>query len=144
MDDKNKDAKEEKTPEKVKEILDLEQSIKNYFDAIQAKKLEMTKQKDMVKDALLNDQTYFNHEEKIKEAKKIAEKTKSQIESTPAVITAKNEAKDLTAEIKEMQKNLSNYLLKYHQLSGQNRIAVHEGEEYDIVEEAKLVKSKRR
>ena len=140
MSDTSVNQVQDKTPQKLQEILDLEKSIKNYFDAIEAKRQEMTQQKDMVKDAFLNDEAYFKQEEKIKEVKQAAEKAKSKIESTPSIIAAKNEAKDLQKEIKEMQHTLSQHLLKHHELSGNKAIMIHEDEEYDIITDAKLKK----
>lgn len=127
----------------LQQMLDLEQSIKTYFDSIRAKQEEIKQNRDMVKDAYLNDEAYHNHEEKVKEVKMAAEKTKEQIGKSPAVIHAKQKITEAATELKEMQKALSNFLLQYYKLTGNTHITVHEGEEYQIVQNAKLVKKKR-
>ncbi len=64
--------------------------------------------------------------------------------SIPSVIIAREEIKNLGQEIKDMQRSLSKFLLEYRRLSNSNQIQVSEGEFFEIVEDAKLVKARGR
>jgi len=134
----------QQTPQsqQLQQMLDLERSIKTYFASLTAKQLELKQNREMVKDAYSNDETYISHEEKVKEAKMIAEKTKDQIEKVPSVVEAKKNIREIQEDVKEMQKALSGFLLQYHKVSGVTHIMVRDGEEYQIIEQAKLVKKK--
>jgi len=94
----------------------------------------------MVKDAFMNDQTLYEKEEKLKEAKNEIAKKKDTISQTSSVISAKSQIKNLSDEIKTIQENLSKFLIDYHDLSKMTQIEVKQGELYEIVQQAKLVK----
>ena len=55
---------------------------------------------------------------------------------------AKEEMKHLSEEIKDMQRSLSKFLLEYRRLSNSTHIQVTDGEFFEIVEDAKLVKAR--
>ena len=121
-------------------VLTLEQTIKTYYLSLEMKREEVKKQKDMVKDAFMNDQTLYEKEEKLKEAKNEIAKKKDTISQTSSVISAKSQIKNLSDEIKTIQENLSKFLIDYHDLSKMTQIEVKQGELYEIVQQAKLVK----
>ena len=60
----------------------------------------------------------------------------------PSIISAKEEMKHLSEEIKDMQRSLSKFLLEYRRLSNSTHIQVTDGEFFEIVEDAKLVKAR--
>lgn len=121
-------------------VLSLEQTIKTYYLSLEMKRDEVKKHKDMVKDAFLNDQGLAEQEEKMQEFKKNVNKKKEQIEKVPSVIAAKSQIRSLSEEIKDLQDNLSKFLIEYHDVSKMNQIMVKNGELYEIKQQAKLVK----
>ena len=121
-------------------LLDLEQSIKTYYQGAQSKREEMKQHKEMVADAYANDKTLAESEEKMKALKMEANKVRDQISATSAVIEAKQKLRELSEEVKELEKTLSKFLLQYKDLAQTNQIMVREGEMYQIVQSAKLVK----
>lgn len=122
------------------EVMDLEQTIKTYYQGVQSKREEMKKIKEMVADTFANDKTLAESEEKMKALKMEANRVREQLAATPAVIEAKQKLKELSMEVKELDQSLSKFLLQYKDLAQTNQIMVREGEMYEIVQSAKLVK----
>lgn len=122
------------------ELLDLEQTIKTYYQGVQSKREEMKQFKEMIADTFANDKTLSEAEEKMKSLKMESNKIKEQLAGTSAVIEAKQKLKELTAEVRDLDKALSKFLLQYRDVAQTNQIMVREGEMYQIVQSAKLVK----
>lgn len=121
-------------------LSDLESLIKNHITDIDKRKDELKKQKEMLASALLNDKTYLEHEQKAKDANKVKAATKRQIMQQPANKQLSDKVRELSAEVKELDAALSDYLGEYQRLSGSNEIETNEGEVREIVYVAKLVR----
>ncbi len=136
----NDDAPEisEVTPAEM--VINLENSVKNNLTMIKKGKQDLKKLREMMNDMLVNDSTYQEHDKAVKEATKIRSATKSQILKQPATATAQAKIKELSSDLKDAQSALSEYLSEYKRLSGANEIIDNEGEAFDIVASAKLVK----
>ncbi len=122
------------------ELLDLEQTIKTYYQGAQSKRDEMKQYKEMIADTFANDKSLSEVEEKMKSVKMEANKIREHLAGTSAVIEAKQKLKELMAEVKDFDKALSKFLLQYREIAQTNQIMVREGEVYEIVQSAKLVK----
>lgn len=133
---------QDSAPGAVSRILDLERSIKTYYQSLLTKREELKKNRDMVNDALNNDKLYEEQQKQAEEFKRKQSQLKDQVMNIPSVISAREEIKNLGQEIKDMQKTLSKFLLEYRRLSNSNQIEIVQGELFEIVEEAKLAKSK--
>jgi hypothetical protein len=125
-------------------ILNLENLIKNHVSNIDRLKETLKKNKEMLDDIFLNDQTYKLHCDKVKEAGKVRANTKAQIMKQPNVFDLAKKIKEMQAERKELEGALSDYLREYTRLSGTNEIEGEDGEVREIVYTAKLVKKSSR
>jgi len=125
-------------------LLELEATIKNHISQIDRNKAEVKKQREMLESALLNDETYRLHTEEAKKAAKTKALTKYQILQQPAHKVLADKVKDLSAQIRELNSALSDYLREYMRMSGTNEIETEDGEVREIVYVAKLVKKSSR
>jgi hypothetical protein len=121
-------------------ILELESMIKNNMVGIDSRKDELKKTREMIASVLTNDATYKEHETKAKEAAKLKNATKAQLMKLPANAQLMAKMHELSAEIKEMNDALSDYLREYGRLSGTNEIEADDGTVREIVYVAKLIK----
>lgn len=121
-------------------MLDLEKTIKIYHQSIIAKQNELRKFKEMIKDTLENDQVYEEHEAILTEAKNKLKATKDQLMNIGSVISTLEEMKELSSEMKDLKKHLSEQLMKYYDLTNAQSITMDDGETYMIQAQAKLVK----
>jgi Skp family chaperone for outer membrane proteins len=121
-------------------IIDLESIIKRYVSTLEKLKADLKAQKQMFDDAFENDKPYKENAEKAQAATKAAVTIKQQILKHPATIELANKVKGIREEIKEMERALSDYLLRYQQVSGASVIEGDDGEIREIVHIAKLVK----
>lgn len=121
-------------------ILNLEQMIKTNVASIDKNKTELKREREMLESALLNDETYREHNEKAKEATKQKAKTKQQIMQQPANRALGEKVKEIAAEMKAANSALSDYLREYGRMSGTNEIETDDGVVREIVYVAKLVK----
>jgi hypothetical protein len=121
-------------------VINLENSVKNNLSMIKKGKQDLKKLREMMNDMLVNDATYQEHDKAVKEATKIRMATKSQLLKQPATESAQAKIKELGADLKDAQTALSEYLSEYKRLSGANEIIDNDGEAFDIVASAKLVK----
>ena len=147
MNNKNTDTKttNESFPEKNEAdvLLEIEQMIKTNMSGTDKRKVELKKLREMIDSVLQNDETYREHAEKAKEANKVKSATKQQILKDPQNADVVKKANELSAEIKEMNDALSDYLREYQRMSGNNEIEGDDGEVREIVYVAKLVKKPR-
>lgn len=125
-------------------LLDLEQTIKTYYNGAQMKRQEMKQYKEMITDTFANDKTLEESEAKMKVLKMESNKIREQLSATSTVIEAKHKLKELSQDVKELDKTLSKFLLQYKDMAQSNQIMVAEGEIYEIVQSAKLVKQSTR
>jgi hypothetical protein len=125
-------------------LSDLESLIKSHIRGLDTRRNDLKKVREMVNDALVNDSTYRDHEKAAKEAAKLKSATKSQILKMPANAQMVSKAQELSAEIKEMDDALSDYLREFQRISGSNEIETDDGQVREIVYTAKLIKKSSR
>ena len=124
----------------VMNLMDVERAIKTYHASLGAKRNEAKKLTEMINDTLENDQLYYEQGEKVKEVKAVQQKTREQLMSVSSIVQALEEMKELRGEMKELQKMLSENLMKFYQTSKLTSITMEDGETYGIEASAKLVK----
>lgn len=124
----------------VMNLMDVERAIKTYHASLGAKRTEAKKLTEMINDTLENDQVYYEQGEKVKEVKAVQQKTREQLMSVSSIVQALEEMKDLRAEMKDLQKMLSENLMKFYETSKLTSITMEDGETYGIEASAKLVK----
>jgi predicted RNase H-like nuclease (RuvC/YqgF family) len=127
--------------EKVNELLNLEDLIKNYLSQVETVKEEMKKQRELFEDSFESDSVYKEHEEKAKEAAKVKAETKQQILKQPTLAALGEKIEEMKNQLKELQNSLSDYLVQYQRMTGFNEIDLGNGETMIIVNSARLVKS---
>lgn len=122
-------------------LLSLEEMIKSHIATIDRLGEETRKLKEMLADGFNNDAAFKEASDKVKEASKGRAHARSQIMGKPGMVEQANKLKSLSAELKEKQMSLSDYLLEYQRLAnGVNEIQGYDGEVREIVHVAKLVK----
>ncbi len=114
--------------------------IQTYLGQINENKRLLTEHKQMVEDALNNDETYKKHSDEAKAAAKVKQATKKQLMQMANMRELSEKVKDLSADMKAARESLSQYLQQYHQLTNSNQFESPEGEVLDIVYTAKLVR----
>ena|SRR5260221_13449881 len=121
-------------------LLSLENLVKNHIASIDRLKDELKKHKQMLEDGFSNDAVYQEHARLAKEAIKQKSATKSQITKQPQNMQLANKIKNMSAELKDKQFSLSDYLLEYQRMTGVNEIEGEDGEVREIVNTAKVIK----
>jgi len=121
-------------------LLSLEEMIKNTIASLDKMQDELKIQREMVNNTLANDTTYGEHEQKAKEAAKVKTKTKQEILKRPAVLALSQKVKDISSELNDKRRSLSEYLYEYHRMTGATQIETLDGEMRQIVSTLKLVK----
>ena len=114
--------------------------VKNYISTIEQTKSELTKQKDMLEDALSGNPQYKEACDEAKEYSKIKADVKRQILMDDKLSGLVSKVKDLSQTLKETKEALSEYLVEYAKLSGSNQIEGDDGQTREIVYTARLVK----
>ena len=104
----------------------------------------MKKNKEMLEDILINDETYKLHTEEAKKAAKIKLQTKQQIMKQPNANALNEKVKELSSEVKEMNQALSDYLSEYTKMTGTSEIEGEDGEVREIIRITKLIKKSSR
>lgn len=121
-------------------VVSLGQLIKSHIASIDKLREEVKKHREMIADGFANDSVYQELDTQAKEAIKKKNAAKQQIAKQPAVITLVNKAKSMSAELKEKQMALSDYLLEYQRMTGVNEIEGEDGDVREIVHIAKAVR----
>lgn len=121
-------------------LVRIEEMIKTHISQIDTLTEQISKQKEMVDDIFVNDETFVEHDNIAKQAAKIRSKTKQEIMKRPDVANIVSKLKTLKSEKLELQKGLSDYLREYQRLSGSNEIEGEDGQIREIVYTAKLVR----
>lgn len=115
--------------------------VKNYISAIGRTKIELSKQKEMLEDALSNNPQYKEACDDAKEAGKIKSDVKRQILEDDELQNISVKVRDLSQTLKETKSALSEYLIEYARLSGSKQIEGDDGKILEIVYSAHLVKA---
>lgn len=124
-------------------LLSLENLIKSHIRSLDTLRIELKKHKELEEDALNNDPTYKEHLKNVKEATKVKSNTKQQILKQPSMANVANKIKSMSAEIKEKENALSDYLKEYQRMSGASEIEGENGEVMEIVTVVKVVKRRK-
>ena len=121
-------------------MLELEQRIKTFHSSVTMKRQEARDLKASLQDALNNDKSYMDYEDKIKDVKMQQQKVKDQIFSLSSIIQTKEEIKELTEEVKDLQTHLSKALIQYYEITKQSVITMTDGQTYEIKQSFSLIK----
>ena len=121
-------------------LLSLEEMIKRTITSLDKLRSEAKTQRQMLADVFASDQTYQEHDKKVKEATKIRTGTKQQILKQPAVLLISNKIKSMNSDIKEKDMSLSDYLKEYQRMTGVNEIELENGEVREIVQTVKVIR----
>lgn len=117
-------------------------TINNHVLSLENNRTELKKLREMLDSALTNDPTYKNHADEAKAAIKIKSATRQEILKNNSLAEIVLKIKDLTAEIKEKDAALSDYLREYQRQTGSDEIEAANGEVQEIVYVARLVKKR--
>lgn len=115
--------------------------IQNYLGQINENSRLLKEHRQMIEDALNNDETYRKHTEEAKAAAKIKQATKKQLMQQQNMRELSEKVKDLSADLKASKESLSSYLQQYKELTGSNQFENNQGEVLDIIYTARLVKA---
>ncbi len=122
-------------------LLSLEEMIKSYIASLDRLSEEKRKLAEMLADGFNNDAAFKEASDKVKEANKAKAVARQQVMGRQGMIESANKLKSISAEIKEKQLSLSDYLLEYQRMAnGVNEIEGYDGEVREIVHIARLVK----
>lgn len=118
----------------------LEEMIKAKVANMENLKKEKKKLREMIQDGLQNDAGYKEDDDRVKNATKVRSATKEMLMKMPSMKQLADKAKSLTAELKEDQVSLSDYLLEFKRLTQVTQLELFDGSTIEIVETAKAVK----
>ncbi len=121
-------------------VLSLDEMIKAHIASIEKMREELKKHREMLEDTYANDPSYREKTEEVKKVQKARLEVKQRIMQQPSVSQISAKVRSTSAELKEKQTALSDYLLEYQRLSGANQIEGLDGQVREIVQVARLVK----
>src|SRR3989344_469361 len=124
------------------ELMTLEQMIKGYMGELVRIQEKIKTQKEMFKQSFEQDKDYSKAEEEAKELIRKKTEQKQRIVKTDAVSAVQMKIDELQTELKEARQSLSDYLNRYILLTQKSEFLGPDGEAYQIVRSAKLVKKK--
>lgn len=122
-------------------LLDLEAMTVKNVSAIDQKKDELKRVKEMFEDTFNNDPRYVEQQNKVKEVRRQLLAVRQELAKQPSVAALEEQVKDLGAELKEQKDALSTNAMQYAEASAADHIEI-KGVLYKIVKTAKLVKAK--
>lgn len=122
----------------------LEGLIKEHVSSIQKLKEELKQNREMYDDSFINNPTFKEHSDRVKEATKAKSSVKQQIAKQPSVALLGQKVKDIRFDISEKNKTLSDLLIDYKQQTGATQLELFDGQIVDIVESAKIVRARQR
>ncbi len=122
------------------DFIDLASLISQQVSQIETLKKQAWELKDMLNAIYENDSTYQAHDLAVKEASKVRNGTKKQIQKLPQAADLVARVQDLKSQITELNKALSEYLNDYQKTTGSFQVETADGVVRDIVYTAKLVK----
>lgn len=123
-------------------FLDLHGLIKNHVAGAEKLKQEIRTTREMYEDSFNNNPTYREHAEKVKDASRAKASVKLEIRKQPSVANLEQRLKDLKFDLREKNKTLSDLLIDYKENSGATQLELFDGQMYDIVPSAKLIRAK--
>lgn len=123
-------------------LLSLDSLIKSHIASIDKIRNELKEQKAMLEDGLASDPVYKENTEKAKEVANVAKATKANLLKQPAMQQISQKVRSMSSEVKEKQMALSDYLLEYQRMTGNNQIETDDGEVLEIINNAKIKRPK--
>jgi len=118
--------------------MSLEELIKKHIINIDKLRDELKQQREMFEDSFINNPTYREHVEKVKEANKAKSSVRQQIAKQPSVAQLKQKVDDYVLILVSKIKTLSDLLQDYKEQTGATQLEVN-GKTYAIVSVSKLV-----
>jgi hypothetical protein len=122
------------------EVLDLSARINDLIGKVDALKKQLSKYREMLDSIYANDPTFQLHDSAVKEATKVRNGTKKQLQKLPQAADLAARIQDSRNQIKELNDSLSEYLLDYQKNTGSFQIEGEDGQIREIVYSAKLVR----
>lgn len=127
---------------KAEDVLALESLIRNTAEAIKKEELELKQNREMYFDSFNSNPTYREHDSRVKEVSKARNSVKAEILKQPAVAKLNQKVKDLSFDINEKKKAMSELLLSYKEKTKATQLELFDGVTCEIVQSAKLVRTK--
>ena|SRR3989344_6878966 len=124
------------------QLLTLEQMIKGYMGDLVRIQEKIKTQKEMFNQSFEQDKEYSQVEEEAKKLNRQKTEQKQRIVKSDAVSAVQLKIDELQNELKEVRQSLSDYLNRYILLTQKSEFIGSDGESYQIVRSAKLVKKK--
>ena len=124
------------------QLLTLEQMIKGYMADLVRIQASIKSQREMFNQSFEQDKAYSEVEEEFKAMNRKKSEQKQRIVKSVAVSAVQLKIDELQAELKEAKQSLSDYLNRYVLLTQKSDFLGPDGESYQIVRSAKLVKKK--
>lgn len=121
-------------------VLDLTELINNHLAQIDNLKEQLKKLKDMLQSIYENDTTYQGHDLAVREATKIRNQTKKQLNKLPQVADLSAKVTDLRDLIKDHNKDVSALVADYAKSTGLTTLEAADGSLREIIYTAKLVR----
>lgn len=124
------------------QLLTLEQMIKGYMADLVRIQASIKSQREMFNQSFEQDKAYSEVEEQFKAMNRKKSEQKQRIVKSVAVSAVQMKIDELQTELKEARQSLSDYLNRYVLLTQKSDFLGPDGESYQIVRSAKLVKIK--
>lgn len=121
-------------------LLNLEDLIKNHIESIDKLKVELRQQREMLEDSFINNPTYHENDEKVKDVTKARNSVRQEIAKQPSVANLAQKVKDLRFDMNEKSKTLSDLLQDYIEQTGATQIETRDGKVLEIIRTSKLVR----
>lgn len=122
-------------------LIDLEAYTGKAIDSIERIKEQLKQNRQMLSDGYINNATYKEQADIVKDARKKLLSIKSQIDKVEGVVQLKQKVKDLRFELNESKRTLTSFALEYTSAAGIDQIEKN-GQTYTIVKSVKLVRGK--
>lgn len=123
-------------------VVSLTDLAESHAESVQNLTSEIKKTSQMLQDGFLNDVVYREHQKTYKEVREILAQTKFQIMKQPQNVLLSDKLKSMKQEKKEKQASLSDYLLELERMGGVNQLELFDGQVFEIVKTAKLIKKR--
>lgn len=123
--------------------INIEELIKNTVESIQKLSDELKQKREMFTDSFINNPSYRERDQQVKDASKARNSVKAEIAKAPSVASLEQEVKDLRFDIRDRKQTLSDLLLDFKLQTGATQLELFSGEMVEIVESAKIVRARK-
>lgn len=138
----NKESSSPAASSEMNQLLTLEQMIKGYIADLERIQGQVKTQKDMFNRSFEQDKEYSEVDAEVKTLARKKTEQKQRIVKSDAVSAVQMKIDELQTELKETRQSLSDYLNRYIHLTQKSEFLGPDGEAYQIIHTAKLVKKK--